>query len=242
VTCHDPHAADKPEALATLGTVAGNPVCTKCHAVYQSEEAVRAHAHHDPAGAAGACVACHMPRKNMGLGYALTRYHRIGSPTEPARVERDRPLECALCHADKSVRQLVGDMERLWGRRYDRRALTELYGELDANVLLATARRGKAHEQAVAITVLGERRVLRALPVVARQLVNPFPLVRYYADRALSALRGQPCAIDLDRPTAEIEAAARRCVPGAWTGAAGEPQAPPGTPPTPGARDHVDED
>ena len=63
---------------------------------------------------------CHMPRKNMGLGYALTRYHRIGSPTDAARVERDRPLECALCHADRSVASLVGDMERLWGKRYDR--------------------------------------------------------------------------------------------------------------------------
>jgi predicted CXXCH cytochrome family protein len=245
VTCHDPHAADKPEALARLGTVAGNLVCTKCHTAYQSETAVRAHAHHDPAGAAGACVACHMPRKNMGLGYALTRYHRIGSPTDPARVERDRPMECALCHADKSVRQLVGDMERLWGHRYDRRALTDLYGDLDANVLLATARRGKAHEQAVAVTVLGERKVnvnvRQAVPVVARQLLNPFPLVRYYADRALSALRGQPCAVDLDRPTAEIEAAVRRCVPDAWKGA-GVESVPSVAPSTRGARDHFDDD
>ena len=241
VTCHDPHAADKPEALARLATVAGNPVCTKCHDAYRSEAAVRAHAHHDPAGAAGACIACHMPRKNMGLGYALTRYHRIGSPTEPSRVERDRPLECALCHADKSVRQLVGDMERLWGRRYDRRALTELYGDLDANVLVATAGRGKAHEQAVAVSVLGEHKgavdVRQATPVVARQVVNPFPLVRYYAERALSALRGQACKIDLDRPTGEIEAAVRRCVPDAWTGVAQ-----PTPPPVPGAGDHFDED
>ena len=64
-----------------------------------------------------------MPKKNMGLDYALTRYHRIGSPTDPARVERDRPLECALCHADKSVDALVGTMEPWWGKRYDREAL-----------------------------------------------------------------------------------------------------------------------
>ena len=51
--------------------------------------------------------------------------------------------------------------------------------------------------------------------------MNPIPLVRYYARRALDALRGAPCAVDLDRPTPEIEAAARRCVPGAWAGAGG---------------------
>ena len=55
-----------------------------------------------------------MPKKNTGLGYQLTRYHRIGSPTDAARVEKDRPLECALCHADKSVASLVSTMECLF--------------------------------------------------------------------------------------------------------------------------------
>jgi predicted CXXCH cytochrome family protein len=217
-TCHDPHAEDRPDKLARLATVAGNGVCSGCHAQYRDAEALRRHAHHDPAGAGGACIACHMPRKNMGLGYALTRYHRIGSPTDPARVERDRPLECALCHADRSVGSLIADMERLWGKRYDRAALARLYGNLDANALVATVDRGKAHEQAPAMAVLGETRTRAALPSIARQLTHPIPLVRYYARRAVDAIRGgPPCAIDLDRSTPEIEAAARRCVPGAWT-------------------------
>jgi hypothetical protein len=157
-----------------------------------------------------------MPRKNMGLGPALTRYHRIGSPTDPERVEKDRPLECALCHADRSVGTLVDDMERLWGKRYDRAALARLYGSLDANALVATVERGKAHEQAPAMAVLGEQRVRAALAPIARQLIHPIPLVRTYARRALDAIRGEPCAIDLDRTTPEIEAAVRRCVPAAW--------------------------
>jgi predicted CXXCH cytochrome family protein len=215
--CHDPHAEDRRDKLAELATPRGNGVCTGCHAAYADAAALRRHAHHDPAGAGGSCVACHMPRKNMGLGYELTRYHRIGSPTDPARVERDRPLECALCHADRSVGALVDDMERLWGRRYDRAALAALYGgDLAANALVAAVERGQAHEQAPALAVLGERRVRAALPVVARQLVNPYPLVRYYAKRAVAAIRGAPCDVDLDRATPEIEAAARRCVPAAW--------------------------
>jgi hypothetical protein len=158
-----------------------------------------------------------MPKKNMGLGYALTRYHRIGRPNDPARVEGDRPLECALCHAEKTVGDLVGTMERWWGKRYERGRLAELYGSLEARPLAATLTRGKAHEQAVAMVVLSEadrseatRR--SAAPEIARQLVNPFPLVRYYARRAL-ARAGRPCPVDLDRPAEEIVAAARSCFP-----------------------------
>jgi hypothetical protein len=154
-----------------------------------------------------------MPRKNMGLGYALTRYHRIGRPTDPARVEGDRPLECALCHVDRSVGSLVDAMERFWGKRYDRARLASLYGDLAALPLQATLARGKAHEQAAALGVLGEARVASALPAAARQLTNPFPLVRQYARRAVEQLRGAPCDVDLDRPAPEIEAAARRCAP-----------------------------
>jgi hypothetical protein len=238
VTCHDPHAEDKKETLARLATPAGNGTCTRCHEPYAAPEALRAHAHHDPAGAGGSCVACHMPRKNMGLAYALTRYHRIGSPTETARVEGDRPLECALCHADKSVGTLVGEMERFWGKRYDRERLAALYGDLSALPLEATLARGKPHEQATALGVLGEARVASALPAVARQLENPIPLVRYYALRAVESLAPAPCAIDLDRTTAEIEAAVRRCVPGAFADGAAVPSAAPGH----GRADAFDED
>jgi predicted CXXCH cytochrome family protein len=223
VTCHDPHAEDPPGALARMAGPEGNAVCVRCHEAYAAPAALRAHAHHDPAGAGGSCIGCHMPRKNMGLGYALTRYHRIGAPTEKARVEGDRPLECALCHADKTVATLVDDMERWWGKRYDRAALRELYGDLQARPLLATLGRGKAHEQAVAIAVLGDGRRAEALPEVARQVLNPFPLVRYYARKALGQLRGQPCNIDLDRPRAEIQAALAVCVPSLRLPDAGAP-------------------
>jgi predicted CXXCH cytochrome family protein len=214
VTCHDPHAEDKPEALARLQRPEGNRVCTACHPKLADATALRTHAHHDPAGAGGVCINCHMPRKNMGLGYGLTRYHRIGSPTERVRVEEDRPLECALCHPRKTVEELVSAMERFWGKRYDRGALALLYGELGGNGLVATAQRGKAHEQAVAISVLREHGVSEALPAVARQLINPFPLVRYYARKAVQSLSPKPCAaVDLDRPLPEIEEAVRRCLP-----------------------------
>jgi predicted CXXCH cytochrome family protein len=215
-TCHDPHTEDRRADLDRLATTAGNAVCVRCHPQYAAPAALAAHAHHDPAGAGASCIACHMPKKNMGLGYALTRYHRIGLPDDPARVERDRPIECALCHADKTVGELVGKMESWWGRKYDRAALANLYGTLDARPLTATLTRGKAHEQAVAVAALADAHRTEVLPGVARQLANPFPLVRYYAKRAVDALADRPCAVDLDRTTPEIVAAARACVPGAF--------------------------
>jgi predicted CXXCH cytochrome family protein len=228
VTCHDPHGEDRRADLDRLATVAGNAICVRCHGQYAAPAALEAHAHHDPAGAGGSCIGCHMPRKNMGLGYALTRYHRIGRPDDPARVERDRPIECALCHADKTVGDLASTMERWWGQKYDRAALLALYGSLEARPLQATLERGKAHEQAVALATLGGAHATDAIPAIARQLVNPFPLVRFYAARALAALRGGGCPVDLDRPTAEIAAAVRACVPGAFPDGAPTPTAAPG--------------
>jgi len=51
-------------------------------------------------------------QEEQGLGYELIAYHRIGSPYDRQRVEGDRPLECALCHTDKSVAELTATMER----------------------------------------------------------------------------------------------------------------------------------
>jgi predicted CXXCH cytochrome family protein len=204
VSCHDPHAADPADKLAALERPAGNGVCTRCHADKAGEASLAAHSHHRPDGAGAACINCHMPKKNMGLSYELTRYHRIGSPTERARVERDRPLECALCHADKRVGDLVSTMERWWKKSYDRDRLLALYGDLEALPLAATAEHGKAHEQATALAVLGNARVAPAAAIVAEQMLNPYPLVRYYARQALGAIAGRTCEVSLDQDDAAI--------------------------------------
>jgi len=181
---NDPHRADDPEDLAALSTPAGNATCTKCHPAYASPAALRVHSHHDPDKAGGVCINCHMPRKNLALTYTLGRYHRIGSPTERARVQGDRPLECALCHADKNAEELVSAMEGWWGKRYDRRVLQTLYGDLQQSPPAVHPGAGKPHEQAVAIISLREQNVREALPLVARQIC---PSV---ASRALPGEKG----------------------------------------------------
>lgn len=208
-TCHDPHAADAPEKLARLATPAGNGTCTTCHPQYATDAALAQHSHH-PVGSAGtSCIGCHMPKKNMGLDYALVRYHRIGSPTDKARVEADRPLECALCHADKTVGSLVSAMETWWSKRYDKDKIAKLYGgSLETNTLRATLSLGKPHEQAVAIALYGEARDAKALPVLAPQLAHAYPLVRYYAARALQTITGEHVDLDLGRSQLELRDAA----------------------------------
>jgi predicted CXXCH cytochrome family protein len=208
-TCHDPHATDPPARLTALATPAGNATCTTCHAALAGAQAEARHTHHAGGSAGTACIACHMPRKNMGLDYALIRYHRIGSPSDPRRVLGDRPVECALCHADKTVEDLVSTIERWWGKHYDRAALRMLYGDdLSVNALRATLDRGRPHEQAVAIAVLGQSGDRSAIPAIAAQLSHDYPLVRYFAQRALQTLTRAPVAIDVGGPAAEVRRAA----------------------------------
>lgn len=216
-SCHDPHAESRRERLDELGTVAGNGVCTACHEGLKTAAAVSKHTHHRPKSEGSACLSCHMPRKNMGLAYRLTRYHRIGSPNDPVRVEKDRPLECALCHADRSVGSLVATMERWWGRRYDRRKLHELYGRMGANPLVATLVYGKPHEQATAAAALGERGEGTNLRFIADQLAHGYPLVRYFARDALARASGRPVPIDVEQDTKAINAAVE-----AWFAEGGE--------------------
>jgi predicted CXXCH cytochrome family protein len=203
--CHDPHGEDSREKLDRMGTVAGNPLCLGCHAKYEGKAALAAHTHHAPEGEGSACLSCHMPRKNTGLAYRLTRYHRIGSPTDRERVEKDRPLECALCHADKPAAELVGKMESWWRKSYDRRALTGLYGSLAESSILTTLVRGKPHEQMTAAAVLGERGARAQAPLLVPLLASEYPLARFYARAAIEALVSKPVPVDLDADPEAIQ-------------------------------------
>jgi predicted CXXCH cytochrome family protein len=211
VACHDPHAPDNREKMAALEGEAGDAICLRCHEKYRGAQAVAAHTHHSPTGKGARCLACHMAKKNLSLEVRLGRYHRIGSPTDEARVTGDRPLECALCHADRSVEQLTGDMEKFWGKRYDRAVLRRLYGEnlASVNPLLATLSVGKPHEVAAAAMTLGDARDRRAVAPLLRQLGNPIPLVRWYVLAGLEKIAGSPSGIDLHQEVAAIDREAR---------------------------------
>ncbi|RYZ03675.1 MAG: hypothetical protein EOO73_26825 [Myxococcales bacterium] len=209
-TCHDPHGEDSKARLEELGTVRGNRVCTSCHRELESPLALGRHSHHRADGAGSACLSCHMPKKNMGLAYDFTRYHRIGSPTEQARVLGDRPLDCALCHAERSVEQITATMEKWWGKRYDRARLRRLYGQdLRANPVRITLIGGKPHEQALAADIAAAQQVPDTLEATLALLGSEYPLVRYFARHSLEKRAGAELALDMSLPGPQLVQAAR---------------------------------
>lgn len=211
VQCHDPHTEDPKSALLALEGPKGDSLCQGCHQNLRGEPALRAHTHHAPDSAGSRCINCHMAKKNMGLAYELTRYHRIGSPTDRERVEGDRPLECALCHTDKTVDDLVSTMERFWGKHYDRSALKKLYGEdLRVNPLEIAMKFGKPHEQGTAVAIAGRDRRRDWLPLVVATLGNDYPLVRFFGRHAVEQIQGAPLPIDLNGPGPEVVSSAQR--------------------------------
>ncbi len=209
-SCHDPHGEDSRSDLEQLGSVAGNRVCTGCHQQFVGARQLRAHTHHAPRGEGSACLSCHMPKKNMGLAYDFTRYHRIGSPTDEARVLGDRPFDCSLCHADRSVDQVVSTMERWWGKRYDRARLKRLYGrDLTLNPVQLALIGGRPHEQALAADIAVKQRLPDTESAIVSLLSNQYPLVRYFARHSLEQRFGEPLPLDMNLPGAELERSAR---------------------------------
>jgi predicted CXXCH cytochrome family protein len=204
--CHDPHSEDSREHLDALAGPAGDAICTGCHRSLDNPVAASAHSHHAPDNAGSHCLNCHMPKKNMGLAYQLTRYHRIGSPTDRERVEHDRPLECALCHTTMNVEQILSTMERWWNKRYSRKNIAHLYGrDLSVDAIQATLVAGLPHEQAVAVSIAAESGRHDLLPLVARVMTNDYPLVRYFAKKSAEQLSGTRISIDPAAPKSRID-------------------------------------
>ena len=154
-----------------------------------------------------------MPKKNMGLAYEFTRYHRIGSPTDSERVLGDRPLECALCHAERSVDQIVSTMEKWWGKRYDRAQLKRLYGaDLRQNPLRVTLLGGKPHEQALAADAAVRHDLPGTTDAIVALLNNPYPLVRYFAHHSLERRFGTAIPLDMNLRGPELVQSAKALI------------------------------
>ncbi len=225
--CHDPHGEDSRQELEALRGPKGQALCTSCHEKYRTPAAVAKHSHHRVGSPGSSCVECHMPRKNMALDYRLSAYHRIGSPTDPERLYGDRPMECALCHADKSVESLAKTLSRWYGKKIDRPRLRALYGpDLRQSPIRATLQRGLPHERAVAIGVVAREHDTTALPLLVAQLDNRFPLIRFFARDAIERVAGVPLPVNPHLPGAELRAQAEAWLTKRSHTAASEGQAP----------------
>jgi predicted CXXCH cytochrome family protein len=113
--CHGMHEGDPRGQIRTpFARAAENQMCTGCHTELAAPEDAGRHAHHDPGGAGGRCVACHMPRIVYGV-LDVHRSHRIEIP-DPARAAIDgRPDACTGCHVDRSVAWADAAARSFWG-------------------------------------------------------------------------------------------------------------------------------
>ena len=132
VTCHDPHAPDEENQrrLQALEGPAGNAVCTRCHAQVPGAGGAARPLAPRAERAGSLCMNCHMVKKNMSLDTQLGRYHRIGSPTDPRACWATGRWSARSATPTVPVAALVADMERMYGKSYDRDALQRLYGDL----------------------------------------------------------------------------------------------------------------
>ena len=180
--CHDPHAADPREKLAALATPRGQSRCARS-ATRQSRPR-RSRSTRITSRSAGRLH--RVPHGEEEHGPRLRADplppHRLADRDRAASLG-DRPLECALCHADKSVEQLVVDDGAVVGQALrPRRAEARCTATTSASTCMrATLERGKPHEQAVAIAMLGEAKDATAIAAIEPMLcarLSARPLLR----------------------------------------------------------------
>ncbi|HKP55195.1 MAG TPA: hypothetical protein VJV78_00665 [Polyangiales bacterium] len=185
-SCHAMHQGDpRGQIHPERG---GDKACTQCHAELAQPTALRAHSHHDPAGAGARCQACHMPEIVYGLvGVHLS--HRIESP-DPARAARElRPDACTLCHVERSRGWAVQASSPWYGA--PEQAGVEPEPPEATRMLFA----GDPIERAIAAHALGKPTAQLSATAQPRVLgmlldvleLDAYPAVRRIAERSLRA-------------------------------------------------------
>lgn len=164
-SCHSMHSSDPRGQVRSdlVGESNDNGLCTQCHGELIEREASHAHSHHDPDGAGGRCVNCHMPKVVYGL-VDVHRSHRVDVPAPEVPPSAGQPDACSLCHTDKTRRWLAAQAQRLWpsARAQGRRMGVSDVPEAPGDGQVAASRTtellfaGDPIERAVAAAALGD--------------------------------------------------------------------------------------
>ncbi len=189
-SCHVMHGGDVHGQIEPH--MRSDAACTQCHAELAAD--LRAHTHHDPAGAGSRCLDCHMPHMVYGV-VEIHRSHRIESPDTRRDVEGGRPHACTQCHADRDALWAADRMREWWGERYERPRSRPDGAPLEVPEALASLHAGDAVQRAVYAWRLGRPesaldetgRAAAALNLIVT-LGDGYPSVRVIARRSLRAL------------------------------------------------------
>jgi tetratricopeptide (TPR) repeat protein len=168
-----------------------NDACAPCH--QDKVDAPRGHTRHAPEGAAGRCIACHMPKTTFAR---MTRSdHSMLPPAPAATIAFGSANACNLCHADHDAAWADAAVRRWRERNYQAPVLAR-------GALVAAARkrdwaklpemlayvRDEGRDEVVAtslIRLLGASADDRIVPALLAAMKDPSPLVRSAATEGL---------------------------------------------------------
>jgi tetratricopeptide (TPR) repeat protein len=186
--CHQPHNGRL--------RAEGNAVCAQCHLPARFE-AVAHHRH--AAGSAGAqCVSCHMPAVTY-MGVDRRRDHAFSIPRPDVALAVGAPDTCTACHAGQSQQWAAAQLANWHGppRGGPHPALAIHAGRAaarGADQALARLALDRAHPailRATALSLLPSPPTRATGEAVGGTLLDPEPLVRAAALRALEGLPPQ---------------------------------------------------
>ncbi|WP_431281138.1 cytochrome c3 family protein [Humitalea sp. 24SJ18S-53] len=184
--CHDPHS----QRLRAEG----NAVCAQCHQPARFDTA--AHHHHAQNTEAALCVSCHMPAATY-MGVDRRRDHAFQVPRPDVAAAIGTPDVCTGCHTGQTPGWAARQVATWFGptRRDDPHpALAIDAGRLGARgadmalAAVATDRARPAILRATAIGLLATPPSQASAQAIGATLLDPEPLVRSAALRALDGL------------------------------------------------------
>lgn len=163
--------------------------CVKCHQPRQY--ASPAHTHHAIGSSGSRCYNCHMPHTTYGLLQAI-RSHTISSPDAAASRSTGRPTACNLCHLDRSLAWTAERLHEWYDAPQPRLDADDQVVSQVVRLLLE----GDAAQRAIAAWALAWPPAVNAsggdwiAPLLSRLLDDPYPAVRFMAERSLRAQPG----------------------------------------------------
>lgn len=181
--CHNPHSG-------TL-RAEGNALCARCHpaARFDAPE----HHHHAPGSPGAQCVECHMPNR-VYMGIDARRDHSLRIPRPDLSEPLGSPNACNRCHVSMTSAWAANKVEAWYGATRRRephfgsaiRAAQTSSVDAEARLVEVLANDSvPAIARATAIALLPEFAGPRSIPIFAKAVSDPDPLVRTAAVAAL---------------------------------------------------------
>jgi predicted CXXCH cytochrome family protein len=183
--CHEPHS----QRLRAEG----NAICTQCHLPARFD--VAEHHHHAPGSAGAQCANCHMA-PNTYMGVDVRRDHSFRVPRPDLSLAIGVPNACTTCHTDRDAAWAQRSVAAWFpqGRHTTPHFGLALHagrtGARDAERRLDALVRDRDQPgiaRATAMVLLGRTLSPASLGALRVAVVDPDPLVRSAAPRALPA-------------------------------------------------------